>query len=196
MNKKVIFFILFILFFSCKDKVTHKKSIDIKEEIQEEKLIYFNLKELTLPFNSNSLDYTNKDDYGYFIYDSTFKNNKGFHSLSRILGKVELNHTIDLLLLEKKPKGDEHTEPIITIYSISKLDESKIDSLNIYETIEYEATLENRFIINKDKSIVIYEYFGGYDFLEDGRDTLIIDETEKKYKVSELGSFVLQDNNK
>jgi hypothetical protein len=132
-----IFICLFTLtFISCNQKAN--SNIDLKSEV---KVIKNNtpLKQeisiIELPFNSNKLNYSNKDKNGYFIYDNSFIK-QGFSMSSKTIG-VYKNDDVDTFLVELKPNGDEHTEPIVSLFTYKK--DKKVDSLIVYETIEWES---------------------------------------------------------
>ncbi|CAA7197356.1 hypothetical protein [Chryseobacterium potabilaquae] len=151
---------------------------------------------LNLPLDSKSINYKGKDKNGFFIYDKTFKKHIFCKSLSRVYGKIPFSQNIDLLLIERKSNDDEHTEPIITIYSYDIRKNQKLDSLNIYETLNSEATFEKRFLIDENKKIHIYENSEGYDINDNGKDTLIVVKEETDYEVSDKGKFILSTNEK
>ncbi|CAA7387186.1 hypothetical protein CHRY9393_01494 [Chryseobacterium fistulae] len=184
-NKNLIFF-LFLVMFSCQkmDNMLIAQSYDDK------------IKVLDLPFDSNNINYKGKDKNGFFIYDKTFQKNTFYNSLSRVFGKISFSKNIDLLLIERNSTDDEHTEPIITIYSYDIRKNKKLDSLNIYETLNSEATVEKRFLIDKTKKIHIYENSEGYDINDKGKDTLIVQKVETHYIISDIGKFILFNNKK
>ncbi|WP_147473937.1 hypothetical protein [Chryseobacterium nematophagum] len=151
---------------------------------------------LNLPLDSKNINYKGKDKNGFFIYDKTLKKNIFCKSLSRVYGKIPFSQNIDLLLIERKSTDDEHTEPIITIYSYDIRKNRKQDSLNIYETLNSEATVEKCFLIDENKKIHIYENSEGYDINDNGKDTLIVVKEETDYEVSDKGKFILSTNEK
>ena len=179
MENKLLIFSILLSIFSC-------KKIDNKSLAQTQS----NIKTLALPISSEKINYNNKDKNGFFIYDKTFDKNQYSHSLSRVYGKYSLSGNLDLVFIERKPNDDGYTEPIITLYSYNK--NKKIDSLNIFETINSEATVEKRFLIDQSKKIHIYENSVGYDTTDNGKDTLIVDIRENIYNILESGKFVLQ----
>lgn len=179
MENKLLIFSILLSIFSC-------KKIDNKSLAQTQS----NIKTLALPISSERINYNNKDKNGFFIYDKTFDKNQYSHSLSRVYGKYSLSGNLDLVFIERKPNDDGYTEPIITLYSYNK--NKKIDSLNIFETINSEATVEKRFLIDQSKKIHIYENSVGYDTTDNGKDTLIVDIRENIYNILESGKFVLQ----
>lgn len=178
--KYLVILIYFFTIFSCKnDNIVNAQSHEDK------------IKTFALPLDSKKINYSSKDKNGFFIYDKTFTKNQFSNLPSRVYGKISCNKNIDLLLIERKPTDDEHTEPIITIYSYNIEKKQKIDSLNIYETLNSEATIEKRFLIDKAKKIHVYENSQGYDITNNGKDTLIVENTETSYAVSDLGKFIL-----
>lgn len=184
---KLFIYLITLIFISCNQKsdvnnnAIQKEEIFLKDtisKIQEVKL-------LDLPFNSNTLNYSKKDKNGYFIYDNSFKKAK-YSKLSRIIGKYT-NDDIEVFIVEFKPNGDEHVEPIVSLFSYFQ--NKKIDSLIVYETIEWEGSLKKRFIINKDKSIKISEESEGSDVSENGADTLIVSKKVNVFNLSKTGFF-------
>ncbi len=185
---KLFTYIFTLIFISCNQKVDVKdnnkipeKEITLKDTISNKQEI----KLIDLPFNSNTLNYSKKDKNGYFVYDSTFSKND-YSKSSRIIGKYN-NDGIEVFIVELKPNGDEHVEPIISLFSYSE--NKKLDSLIVYETIEWEGSLKKRFIINKDKSIKISEVSEGNDENENGTDTLIVSNNVNIYNLSKNGLF-------
>lgn len=184
---KLFIYLITLIFISCNQKsdvnnnAIQKEEIFLKDtisKIQEVKL-------LDLPFNSNTLNYSKKDKNGYFIYDNSFKKAK-YSKLSRIIGKYT-NDDIEVFIVELKPNGDEHVEPIVSLFSYFQ--NKKIDSLIVYETIEWEGSLKKRFVINKDKSIKISEVSEGSDVSENGADTLIVSKNVNIFNLSKTGFF-------
>lgn len=186
MKNKILIFSILLTIFSCK-----KENVSLIAKNRD--IIEDSITTLKLPIDSKSLKYNHKDKNGYFIYDETFKKNKYSNSLSRVYGKIIFNKNIDLIIIERKPSDDEYKEPIITLYSYEKKIKQKIDSLNLYETIKSEATVEKRFLIDKDTTINIYENSSGYDIAQNGKDTLIIEKFHKTYYISTNGKFIIKE---
>lgn len=185
MKSRVLIITILLFIFSCK-KDNSLAAVQINKSNND------SIKILHIPIDSKAINYGNKNGNDIFIYDSTFKKNKYNKSLSRIYGKFVFNNDIDLIFIERKPTDDEHVEPIITMYSYNK--KYKIDSLDIYETVNSEAYLEKRFLIDKAKRINIYEKSKGYDKTNDGKDTLITERKESVFYISPKGKFILQPN--
>lgn len=184
-NRTLVYITSVMLLFSCKKEnnlVTAQSINNLQESI----------KTVELPIDSTVFNYYNKDKNGYFIYDKTFKKNQYSNTLSRIFGKLSLDNKINLLFIERKPNDDEYTEPIVTLYSLEK--NKKIDSLNIYESLNSEASLQKRFSIGKDKLIHVFENSSGYDFTDDGKEILVTEKKKNTYTVSKSGKFILQQN--
>ncbi|WP_310555887.1 hypothetical protein [Flavobacterium sp.] len=184
-----IFICLFaLILISCNQKVDINNNEIQRKEIILDDTISKTLEEIKLidlPYNSNTLNYSKKDKNGYFIYDNSFKK-QNYSKLSRIIGKYK-NNDIEVYIVELKPNGDEHIEPIISLFSYSE--NKKIDSLIVYETIDWEGSLKKRFVINKDKSIKINEESEGNDETENGMDTLIVSNNVNIYNLSKSGFF-------
>lgn len=184
-NRTFVYIIIAVFFISCKkeNNLLNAQNTKTTQEL---------IKIIELPIDSTIFNYNYKDKNGYFIYDKTFKKNEYSNALSRIVGKVSLNNKIDLLFVEKKSNDDEYTEPIVTLYSLEN--NKKVDSLNIYETLKSEGSLQKRFLISKDKIIHLYENSSGYDFSDNGKEILVTEKKNEIYSISENGKFILQQN--
>ncbi len=191
-----LFIYLFVItLFSCNQKVNSNNVILGKSNIQNEQdKTKGNLnqeteqvKTIDLPFSSDKLNYSKKDKNGYYIYDDSFKKQK-LNRLSRTIGKYSFDNNITIFLVELKPKGDEHIDPIVTLYSYFK--EERIDSLVVYENIQWEGSFKKSFVIGKDKIIKISEASKGNDVTESGANVLITSNSNDVYNVSSKGFFV------
>lgn len=183
---KISIYYLFVLFFiSCNQKSIDK--LDANNVTNKENKI-FGKEEITiinLPFYSDKLNYSNKNKNGYYIYDNSFKKQE-YKRLSRTIGKYSCNN-INVFIVEFKPNGDEYTEPIVVLFSCYK--NKKIDSLIVYETIEWEGSLKKRFVIDKNKVIKVSEVSKANDVTESGSDTLIVSKKTNTYNLSDKGFF-------
>lgn len=184
---KLFIYLFTLILLSCNQKVDiNQKEISQKEIILNDTISKIQeLKLLDLPFNSNTLNYSKKDKNGYYIYDSSFKK-YDYSKSSRIIGKYN-NEGFEIFIVELKPNGDEHIEPIISLFSYFQ--NKKVDSLIVYETIEWEGSFKKRFVINKDKSIKVSELSEANDETENGLDTLIISNNYNIYNLSKDGLF-------
>lgn len=181
----IYFFALIII--SCNQKINSDNDTNRENKIIEKDTV--KVATINLPFKSENLNYTRKDKNGYFIYDNSFKN-YGYSKKSRFVGKF-IDKDVEVFLIELKPNGDEHIEPIISLFSYIK--SFKKDSLIIYETINWEGSTQKRFEITKNKEIIVHTNSKGYDFNEKGEDTLIESKSIETYRISEKGLFT---NNK
>ena len=185
MKCKYVLLVLLIIFSGCKEKNRVNMNTKDKNDSLKKNTLALYAKSLILPFSSDSLNYSHKDGNGYFIYDSSFKSNSLIpYTLVREVGEISLTPNKRLIVFERKPMDDENTEPIVTLYLINDKNEC-LDSLNIHSTIQWEGFFSKRFIINKDLSIHIIEQEQYYD-LESNSDSLIINNKETKYKISNL----------
>lgn len=178
--KNLIILLYFLSLFSCK-----KENKTVPDQTQD------GIKILTLPLDSKKISYNSKDKNGFFIYDKTFKKNAFSDALSRVYGKISFNKNVDLILIERKAFDDEHTEPVITMYSFDNIKKQKIDSLDLYETMHSEGTAEKRFIIDRNKKVSIYYHSSGYDIGDDGKEILVTENTETMYSISDTGKFTV-----
>lgn len=144
------------------------------------------IKEVKLPFDSKQLNYSNRDENGYYVYDKSFIKNK--YSYLRNLGKYKSNDNVEIVIVEIKPKGDEHIDPIVKLYSYFK--GQITDSLTVYENIQWEGTLKKGFEITYDKIIKVFEKSKGIDFNENGKEIEISSDNSNTYKVTVKGLFV------
>lgn len=183
MKNNILLIIILTCIFSCK-----KDTIEVKSKIE----VNDTLKTIKLPLTSEILVYDKKDKNGYFIYDKTFKKGKIVSGFSRIYGKYVLKKNLDILVIEKKPSDDEHTEPLVILYAVNN--NKKIDSLTIYETIEWEGSYTKRFKINSKSEISIINESKGYDFDDEEKDTIIVDKKNEFYKINDFGKFIKTDN--
>jgi hypothetical protein len=176
MKNNVLVTIVLLCILSCK-KNTLKANVEVVDSV----------KTISLPFTSELLKYNKKDKNGYFIYDKSFKHNKMFNALSRIYGKYILNGKVKVFIVERKSNDDEHNEPLIVLYSF--YDNKKMDSLIIYENVEWESSYKKRFDIIKTNEVHIFEESEGNDFNDDGTEILIKDKSYEIYNISQDGKF-------
>jgi hypothetical protein len=163
-------------------KVSSKDTINEKNITQENVI-----GEIKLPFNSKQLNYSKRDKNGYYIYDKSFIKNKTGKYL-RLLGKYNSNNNVEIVVMELKPKGDEHIDPIVKLYS--NFNNQVVDSLTVYENIQWEGTLKKVFEITQDKIIKIFEKSKGTDTNEKGEEIIISSNNSDAYEVSDKGFFV------
>lgn len=110
--------------------------------------------ETILPICSDGFDYSKKDENGYFIYGNDFRKSDFGPKSARLRASFS-DGEILVSILETKPQGDEHTEPIVKLFtSIGKIVK---DSLSVYETINWEGNYHKRFCISKDRIISVNE---------------------------------------
>lgn len=147
-----------------------------------------NIKNLNLPLDYKILNYKKKDNSGYFIYDDSFKKNINIYGISRILGNILLNDSLNLVFVEKKPDGDEHIEPIGILYIFK--DKIKLDSLIVYENVQWEGSYNKKFKITSDLSIYLYENSKYYE-LEDitDKEKIMNIKDSSIYKITKQGKF-------
>jgi hypothetical protein len=177
MKSIILILIIFLSIVSCT-----KKQKETKTTLQD------TIKVISLPFSSELLKYDKKDKNGYFIYDESFKEDKMFNASSRIYGKYILNSKVQMFIVERKPKDDEHNEPIVVLYSID--DNRKRDSLIIYENVEWEGSFKKRFEIKSNNEIEIFEELVGSDFNDDGSEIFVEDKKYEIYSINQQGKFI------
>ncbi|WP_136668417.1 hypothetical protein [Flavobacterium sp. H122] len=154
----------------------------ISSNVSQESVI----KEIKLPFDSKQLNYSKRDKNGYYIYDKSFIKNK--NRFSRAVGKYKSNENVEIVIVELKPNGDEHIDPIVKLYSYFK--NQITDSLTIYENVQWEGTKKKEFEINQNKIIKITEKSVGVDFDESGKEIEISSNSSDIYEVTSKGLFV------
>ncbi|NUY80849.1 hypothetical protein HUK80_08090 [Flavobacterium sp. MAH-1] len=133
---------------SCqKSDPPQKPEQDIQSQSQEKT-------ETVLPICSDGFDYSNKDENGYFIYGNDF-GKSDFGPKSARLRASFSDGEILVSILETKPQGDEHTEPVVKLFT--SIGKSVKDSLSVHETIDWEGHYHKRFCISKDRTISVNE---------------------------------------
>ncbi|MCL9805313.1 hypothetical protein NAT51_07260 [Flavobacterium amniphilum] len=155
----------------------------LKENIASQETI---IKEIKLPFSSKQLNYSKRDKNGYYMYDKSFIKNKNWYS--RAIGKYKSNGNVEIVIVEMKPNGDEHIDPIVKLYSYFK--DQITDSLTVYENIQWEGSLKKEFVITQDKIIKVSEKSKGVDFDENGKEIEISSSSSDVYNITSTGRFV------
>ncbi len=145
--------------------------------------------EMTFPFCSDNLDYSKKNEHGYFVYTDDFKPSPLGRDSAREFGTFTQGE-VEVIGLELKPIGDEHTEPIGKLYT--KLHGKVVDSLSVHETIDWEGNYEKRFCISSDKTISISEASNAPDLEQiDAEGNAPVYEASAKatYRIEKNGKF-------
>lgn len=187
---KFLNYLFIVICFSCHQKsnssiaVTNGKISNTRDTLSTSNT--YQIKEINLPFNSKQLNYSKRDKNGYYVYDKSFIKNK--NNYTRTIGKYKSSDNVEITIVELKPNGDEHIDPIIKLYSFVK---GKIsDSLTVYENVYWEGTMKKEFEITQNKTIKISEKSTGVDFDENGKETTVSYKKTDTYKVTNKGHFV------